>query len=457
MRTVTITLESLDNNPPLVCSCDTIYLHLKPTSTEPIRTSATAPGVNLITATLTDPPVNLGDIDNDCKIEWEYVLSFDESQLLSPTAVISNCDIEVLCCEDCELKTAVKLINEIPYEHALSIDSCDIVLTNVDLGTTSSVDISTMFPDCVSVATDNTIDGDGSTGSALSVNISGDAGNDLTTGSDGGLFVEADNLAVTTDATVDGDGTVLDPLSVPISTDADNDLSLGSDSKHFIDVSAVQNNSAMADSGNYTAGSTEITHTSGDGSTHVFAEGFHTVKTATSCVDTGVRSDRVVRGVSISADELILDVVAEHHSGTTGQAASDSGLSIDISDAGTDIIYTGSVVTLNNPSLCRDQSVLIVGDNTLQVNVTDTGVWDMEVLQSLDGGAFLDAGTAQYGPYPGTTGTAWLVPSHHEDTIPAGGSLTVQRRISVSNVALPSGAATVVGYALGMRILTVTQ
>lgn len=289
--------------------------------------------------------------------------------------------------------------------------------------------------------------------------ISADAGNDVVLGTDGGIFVEADNLAVSTDATVDGDGTVLDPLSVPVSTDANNDITLGTDSKHYLDVSAVQTNSAMADSpdADYASGANKLRHTSGDGTTFDFAEGFQTVQAAALCGDTGVGADRVVKSITISGDALIVDAVHEHVSDTTGQAASASGLSVDIADAGTDTIYTGGIVTLNNPSTCRICSVLVVGDNTLQVNVTDTGVWDMKVEQNLDGAGFAAAGTAQYGPYPGTTGTAWLVPSHHEDSIPAGGSLTIQRQILVTRITPPSGAATVTGYALGMRILFVTQ
>lgn len=98
-----------------------------------------------------------------------------------------------------------------------------------------------------SVATNLSLTGTGSTANPLVVVISSDAGNKVTLGGDGGLFVPPET--VFTDATIDGDGSGGDPLSVPVSTDADNLLSLGTDSKHFLDCAGAHGSCSINDLG----------------------------------------------------------------------------------------------------------------------------------------------------------------------------------------------------------------
>lgn len=151
MRTLTILLKSNKNCPaPLICNCSELYLHLKPLALTPIRTAIypDAAGVNLIYGRLQSQPINLGDVDADCKDEWQYIIEFDETQLTNPNELISQCDIEAICCEDCGLKTSIKIIQNIPWEYELSYENCEIILTNTIMETEQSVNISDVIASC---------------------------------------------------------------------------------------------------------------------------------------------------------------------------------------------------------------------------------------------------------------------------------------------------------------------
>lgn len=105
-------LKSSDNFClPLNCECGIVYIHIRPTATEPIRTTETAPGTNLIVASISKIK-NLGDIDKDCRVEWNYTFSYDETQLVGDDPTLRDCDIENICCEDCKLKAAIKIIDK---------------------------------------------------------------------------------------------------------------------------------------------------------------------------------------------------------------------------------------------------------------------------------------------------------------------------------------------------------
>ena len=74
--------------------------------------------------------------------------------------------------------------------------------------------------------------GNGTSGNPLSVNISTDLDNILTTDIFGELYVPlppCDDAPITVDSSLNGDGTTLDPLSVKISTDIPNAVEVGSD------------------------------------------------------------------------------------------------------------------------------------------------------------------------------------------------------------------------------------
>lgn len=89
----------------------------------------------------------------------------------------------------------------------------------------------------VTVSTSASISGDGSGGSPLALFLSTDGGNIAALGTDGGLLVPTSPSAtVSSDATIYGDGSAGDPLGVDLSADSGNILSIGTDSKLHAEV-----------------------------------------------------------------------------------------------------------------------------------------------------------------------------------------------------------------------------
>lgn len=121
---------------PFNCECNQVYIHIKPTVSTPIRTNATAPGDNMVTGNVTKIQY-LGDIDRDGKCEWDYTITYDDTQLEGVDPSISTCDIELICCVNCELIAVNKIVGR-EIDRAVSGVSASVSRNNE----TDPVDIS---------------------------------------------------------------------------------------------------------------------------------------------------------------------------------------------------------------------------------------------------------------------------------------------------------------------------
>lgn len=118
-------------------------------------------------------------------------------------------------------------------------------------------------------------------------------------------------------------------------------------------------------------------------------------------------------------------------------------------------IFTGSILTLTNSSSARPQVAMVCGDNTLQVDFLTVGVWKFYVEESVDGGAFVLLASSQWGPLGADMAIPITSPVFMNYNIPAGGSITIQRRLSIETIVPSAVGSQVTSYALGMRALIV--
>lgn len=443
MRTLTFIFKDKTGcGAPLDCGCGGVYIHLKPLASLAVRTSASAPGANLIYGTIVNPPTNLGDTDADCYNEWQYSIEIDETQLVNENEVITVCDVEEICCEDCATKVSVKIL-----EAAMS-----------------------------SVFTDDTIDGDGQIGTPLSVNISDDAGNDLTTGSDGGLFIEADNLPITSDDTLDGDGTIASPLSVNISGDAGNDLTTGTDGGLFVDADDLAITVCAALDGDGTVASPLCISPSADANNALIAgtdsKLYVPVETDNSATDTNsidltlsgtanrnIQADVIVDGVtgdnsfSVNANGIY---VPASYSGVESDIDSGALGPLDISGAATYDVGNSISITVTNPSANRNLAALFVGGCNVQCDLLTVGIWQLHLQQQIDGGGWSTFAVATYGAYGATASIPMHIQAQHEDTVPAGGSLQVERRIQIVTTNASGASSLANNWSIDLRCLWTT-
>lgn len=121
-------------------------------------------------------------------------------------------------------------------------------------------------------------------------------------------------------------------------------------------------------------------------------------------------------------------------------------------------IVTSSVLTLTNSDPNRDKTALVVGDNTLQATLLDTGVWGIDIEESVDGGAYGVAASAIWGPYApvgAVINQPIVIPYNNIYTVPAGGNITIQRRIIVRTTVPSAVGSEITAYAVGMRAIFV--
>lgn len=129
-----------------------------------------------------------------------------------------------------------------------------------------------------------------------------------------------------------------------------------------------------------------------------------------------------------------------------------------IDSGGPFTIYTSGVLTLTNSDPNRAKEFLVVGDNTLQATLLDTGVWIVSIEEDFDGGGYATVASATWGPYApvgAIINQPMVIPLNVIYTVPAASSVTIQRRIIVT-VSNPSGVGSqITAYALGMRAIGV--
>lgn len=132
-------------------------------------------------------------LPGSCDVSYRYTLSYDDVFLLDPLDPIEDCDVERVCCADCQFD----YIDEFAFLHILSSPSQGVVrLTRPD-ATFDDVE--------VTVFTNLPITGDGSAATPVDLLISADANNILTLGSDSGLFASPHTVETITTLVDNGD------------------------------------------------------------------------------------------------------------------------------------------------------------------------------------------------------------------------------------------------------------
>ena len=311
-----------------------------------------------------------------------------------------------------------------------------------------------------SVDSTDAIDGTGSSANPLDINPSTDANNSLVIGSDGKLYVPGFSETITT-LVDNGNGTATytneagAPVTIPLGftqvvVNGDGSLTFTYPDGTVINTPTPAGNSAMAQQSTTGAGTREIRHTSGSGATFDFCEGFDSVRQNNACA-VGVGTNKMVRSVSVSNKELIVDAASEHTFRTDG--TTDLGVAnIDISPLGNRQIAETPPLVLNNPSLCRDQLALVVGVSAVQIIAQTGGVWQLNVEQRLNGGAYGIFNSTQWGTFPGLIGIPWFMPGNDTQLVPAGGSLTIQRRMLINTVVASAPGSQALNFAVSFRV-----
>lgn len=177
---------------------------------------------------------------------------------------------------------------------------------------------------------------------------------------------------------------------------------------------------SMVDNGNYASGATDIQYNDGFGNTFDFAEGFQTVKTTAFGVcpidDVGVGIQRMVRGVSIVGDELIVDAAPEHHTFGTDIKTAEVPLATDISGLGTFVLVGFGNVFLAND--CRGIFSLTDYYGYAKVVLSPGGSWNLTLDVSVDGGPFATIWTHTYGPSTAFRSETWFISSYGLEQVP---------------------------------------
>jgi hypothetical protein len=149
--------------------------------------------------------------------------------------------------------------------------------------------------------------------------------------------------------------------------------------------------------------------------------------------------------------------VPASYADTASDAESGNAGPLDISAATTYTIGGIIGVTIINPSATRNLAVLFVGGCNVQCTLQTLGVWQLKIQQRKNGGAWADFAVSQWGTYPGVMGHPLHLQAQHEDVVPAGGILTIERRVLIQTVT-PSAAGSTAGqYSLDLRSLWVTK
>lgn len=174
-----------------------------------------------------------------------------------------------------------------------------------------------------------------------------DPNNSIVVGSDGGIFVDVPAQAVATDNTINGDGTPGDPLSVCISADANNGLTLGTDGCLYA-APGAETVTTFTDNGDGT-----FTYVSEDGTATVICQGPNNVVVPGDPCET-VGANNMVRDVQINGCDLTVVSAPEH---TAVEDYAEAERTIDVNGPTNFPNFLGLIVSITNPSPCRDMIV----------------------------------------------------------------------------------------------------
>ncbi len=380
----------------------------------------------------------LVEFENPRCIElYQYLVAYDD--VIMQQGYLLGCDdINEVIPYDCLITNILDLIDTLPD---WVVDSANVVQTvdpttnqfdvyipiidrvnNVLIGS-FTLDLSALFDD---TATD--IDAYAAGGHAVTLAailgggteqiqiLSQDADNILYAGSDNGNYLTCSDVldCINVDkSAISGDGSALDPFSVIFPAETPNAA---------IDTDTV-----------------DLTLTGG--------------LSRTIQADVKVSGD-TNQAITVETDGLFVD---KSSSGIESLAETGDAGALDISSAGTYTIATSAVLTVTNPSAVNPLNVLLTSATNVQCTFQDLGVWKLIIEQSLDGGGFTVFAESQWGAFPGTTGLPMTTIANHDDTVPAGGTLTIQRRVKIQTVT-PSNAGSTAGvYSMDMRALWVTD
>ena len=189
-----------------------------------------------------------------------------------------------------------------------------------------------------------------------------------------------------------------------------------------------------------------------------------TVTPSTTITLTGALNRDIQVDVDLSAepDQAITEEVDGLHvqrsyADTESDAVSGDAAALDISAAATYVIATSNIITVNNPSTSSPLAFKLDGDTNVQCILQTLGVWQLILEQSVNGAPWSTYAVAQYGTFSGVTGLPLTISAGYETEIPAGGSLTIVRRVSIQTVT-PSAPGSVAGlYSTDMRAIWVTK
>lgn len=129
---------------------------------------------------------------------------------------------------------------------------------------------------------------------------------------------------------------------------------------------------------------------------------------------------------------------------------------VDISAANTYLISTIPQISIDNSTGCRDLDVLLTCDVYLQATLLDTGVWQVVVDESIDGGGAATIASQTYGPYTASAGTLSLgMPLGYSlstvHTVAAGATLTIDRTVQVITTVPSAATSSVSAWASSIR------
>lgn len=130
-------------------------------------------------------------------------------------------------------------------------------------------------------------------------------------------------------------------------------------------------------------------------------------------------------------------------------------VSTDIASVGTVEIVESSLITISNVNTCRAKLVQICWDLAIDTTLLTTGVWDLVVETDIDAAGYSETTRLTYGPFGADMKFPIVIPIFENYTIPASGSLTLQKRVSIETTVGTGAGSLASGYALGYRYIAV--
>jgi hypothetical protein len=350
--------------------------------------------------------------------KYEYFIQYSDTDLAEGVLpdTLTQCDVLKACCYDCAAE----------YSDATSGAAGNPFLVHADEGT----DFEVSPEDTLSIVGGDSIETMAATVDTVIVKLklSTDPGQVATIGSDNNLLVvggpggpvdcETIRNCINVDGFITGDGSPTDPFIVQPSTDPLNTVSFGTDGNIF-----GKSDSIVA-APNSPIGGTQYLHTDALGNGIVLPSGFTSVLAAVGCATPGVGVGKMVRGVTLNSQQLVIDAAPEH-SHIVVHSAFNGSPGTDISALGTYNSGASALLNISNIT-CRTVRGAIRMYWAANVALQAGGVWRFEGRLAINGSPLNVKAATQWGLYPGLTGTVWFMFADIPEDILAGGLLVLQ-------------------------------